>query len=208
MTLWIEVEKNVSRQHKNRHFCFSFCWRQVLFRSQFLTFHPAFSINIPLLGNHAVQGPPCGGSSRGQGRLCLPPSEWREGFREVSFSRQLKTPDGIARRVPGVWVLSFPKYFNCCPAFLNTLKFSSPSGVHCIFMSRKGNSSFVIVLTLSSFAWGGGFSSGFQISAVNWRVFAKVSFARRLKTPDGIARRVPGVWVLSFPKYFNCCFVP
>ena len=35
-------------------------------------------------------------------------------FREVSYARWLRNPDGIARRVPGVWVLPFPTYFNIC----------------------------------------------------------------------------------------------
>ena len=32
----------------------------------------------------------------------------------------------------------------------------------------------------------------------------KVSFTRRFRGPDGIAYRVPGVWVLPFLKYLNC----
>ena len=36
------------------------------------------------------------------------PSECMEGFLEVSLARRFRTPEGIARRVPGVWVLSFP----------------------------------------------------------------------------------------------------
>ena len=36
------------------------------------------------------------------------------------------------------------------------------------------------------------------------RFFAKVSFARLFKTPDGIVCRVPGVWLLPIPTYFSC----
>ena len=53
------------------------------------------------------------------------------------------TPDGIARRVPGVWVLSFPKYFNCCPFLPNTLNCRPPSGDKLIFISLNGNLLFV-----------------------------------------------------------------
>ena len=34
------------------------------------------------------------------------------GLREVSFTRQFMTPDGISRKVPGVWVLPLLTYFN------------------------------------------------------------------------------------------------
>ena len=43
------------------------------------------------------------------------PSQWREFFCEVILARQFTTPDEIARRVPGAWVLSFQMYFNCSP---------------------------------------------------------------------------------------------
>ena len=90
-------------------------------------------------------------------------------FLEVSFSRRLKTPEGIARRVPGVWVLSLPTYFNCCPFFLKTPNCRSPSGYQLIFISKKGNSSSVMIWTGSSFLGVGGFASSVHISAVNFR---------------------------------------
>ena len=66
-------------------------------------------------------------------------------FCYVSLARRFKTPEGIVRRVPGVWVISLPTYFNCCPFLLNTLNFSSPSGDRLIFMSINGNSLFVTI---------------------------------------------------------------
>ena len=50
-------------QQKSWHFCFSFCWRLVLFKYQFS--HTAYSINISLSGNEEVHGPPGGEPSRG-----------------------------------------------------------------------------------------------------------------------------------------------
>ena len=43
-----------------------------------------------------------------------------DGFPEVSFARRFRNLEGIARIVPGVWVLSLPTYFNCCPFPLKT----------------------------------------------------------------------------------------
>ena len=80
-----------------------------------------------------------------------------EGVHEVCFARWFRNTEGIARRVPGVWVHSFPTYFNCCTFFLNTLNCRSPSGDQLIFISRNGNSSFVTIWTLSSFAGEGEF---------------------------------------------------
>ena len=92
-----------------------------------------------------------------------------DGFLEVSFARRLKTPEGIARKVPGVWVLSLPTYFNCWPFFLNTRNCRFPSGDQLIFISKKGNSSFATAWTRSSFLGVGGFAPSVQISAVNFR---------------------------------------
>ena len=63
----------MSKQRKNRHICFSFCWRQVIFCCQYPFFYPVFSINLPFLVNQEVWGPPCGERSCGNGRPCLPP---------------------------------------------------------------------------------------------------------------------------------------
>ena len=92
-----------------------------------------------------------------------------EGFLEVSLVRRFRTPEGIARTVPGVWVFSFPTYFNCCPFYLNTPNCRSPSGDQLIFMYRNGNLLFITIWTRSSFAGGGEFSSFIHISAVNCR---------------------------------------
>ena len=97
------------------------------------------------------------------------PSEWMDFFLGVSLSRRLRNPEGIACRVPGVWVLCFPTYFNCCKFFLNTPNFKSPSGNQLIFMSMNGNSLFVTIWTLYSFTGVGEFSSFLHISAVNFR---------------------------------------
>ena len=91
------------------------------------------------------------------------------GFLEVSFARRLKTPEGIARRVPGVWVLSLPMHFNCCPFFLKALNCRSPYWDQLIFISKKGGSSFATIWTRSSFSGVGGFAPSVQISAVNFR---------------------------------------
>ena len=92
-----------------------------------------------------------------------------EDFREAILERQFKIPKGIARRVPGVWVLSFLTYLNCCPFFLNTLNCKSSYGDQLMFMSRNGNSFFVTIWTLSSFTGVGEFSLVVHISAVNFR---------------------------------------
>ena len=90
-------------------------------------------------------------------------------FREVSLARRFGNPEGIARRLPGVWVLSFPTYFNGCPFFLNTLNCKSPAGDLLVFMSRNRNSSFVTIWTLSLFVGVGELSSVVHIYAVNFR---------------------------------------
>ena len=87
------------------------------------------------------------------------------GFLEVSLAKRFRTPKVIAWRVPGVWVLSFQTYFNFCPFFLNTPNRKSPSGDQLIFMSRKGDSSFVASSTLSYCAGIGEFSSVIHIYA-------------------------------------------
>ena len=97
-----------------------------------------------------------------------------EFFCEVILARQFETPEGIVCRVPGVWVLSFTTYFNCCPFLLNMINCKSPSGDQLIFMSRNGNSSFVTIWTLSSFAGVWDFYSVVHISAVNCHCFLKL----------------------------------
>ena len=59
-------------QHKYRHFCFSFCWLQVLFLSQYPFFHLDLSIILPMSGKLEVLGLPRGGRSHGRGRNCPP----------------------------------------------------------------------------------------------------------------------------------------
>ena len=59
-------------------------------------------------------------------------------FLEVRFTKRLRTPKGIAQRIPGVWVLSLPMYFNCCPFYLKNPNCRSPSGEKLIFISKKG----------------------------------------------------------------------
>ena len=87
----------------------------------------------------------------------------------MSLERSFRTPDGIARRVPGVWVLPIPTYFNCCSFFLNRINYRFPYGDQIILISRNGNSSFVTTWTLSYFAGRGRFVSVVHISTVNWR---------------------------------------
>ena len=38
------------------------------------------------------------------------PLRMNQGFIGVSLSRRFRTPEGIARRVPGVWVLMYNNY--------------------------------------------------------------------------------------------------
>ena len=73
----------------------------------------------------------------------------KEGFCEMSFARRFKTPDGIARRVPGVLVLPILTYFKYCPFFLDMLNCRSPSGDQLIFISRNGEGA----CHLSIFLW-------------------------------------------------------
>ena len=90
-------------------------------------------------------------------------------LREVIFSRQFRTPDGIACRVPVVWVLHLPMYLNCCLFFLYTKNSKSPLEDQIIFISRKVNFSFAIILTLSFSAEGGRSISFVHVYAVNCR---------------------------------------
>ena len=73
------------------------------------------------------------------------PLRMKGGFCEVSFARQLRNPDGIVRRVLGVWVLYFLTYFICCPFSLKTLNCRSPYWDQLIFMPRNGNSLFITI---------------------------------------------------------------
>ena len=103
------------------------------------------------------------------GYILSTPSEWIRGFLEVSLARRFRTPEGIARRVPGVWVIYFLTYFSYCPFFLNTPNYRSPSADQLIFMSRNGNSLSVTIWTLSYFAGVGDLPSVVYIYAVNLR---------------------------------------
>ena len=92
-----------------------------------------------------------------------------EGFLKVSFARQIRTPEGIAQRVLGVWVISYTTYFNCCSFSLTNPNFRSPLDNQLIFMSNNWNSLFVTIWTRSSFAGDGKFSFFVHIYTVNWR---------------------------------------
>ena len=59
-----------------------------------------------------MQGPPRGGSLHDWGRFFLPLQNEKKIFLKVSFERRFKTPDGIAHRVPGMWVLPILDYLN------------------------------------------------------------------------------------------------
>ena len=75
---------------------------------------------------------------------------------EVSFSVRFMTSNGIVHRIPGVWVLLLPTYFNCCPFFLNNPNYRTPSGDHLICISRKGGLSSDKILNFSYSQRGGG----------------------------------------------------
>ena len=79
------------------------------------------------------------------GQILSIPSEWMEGFREVSLARRCSNTEGIMRKVTGVRIISFPTYFNCCPFFLKILDCKSPSGDQLIFMSWNVKFSFVTI---------------------------------------------------------------
>ena len=94
----------------------------------------------PIVGKlGGARPPPCGERFAWPGLIFSTPSELIEGFLYVILASQFRTPEEIASRLPGVWVISFLSYFNCCPFFLNTPNFKSPSGDQLIFMSRNGN---------------------------------------------------------------------
>ena len=67
-------------------------------------------------------------------------SAWMDGFLEMSFAKWLRTPEGIARRVLDLWVLSLLTYFNYWTFFLKTPNCRSPSGEQLTFISKNGNS--------------------------------------------------------------------
>ena len=85
------------------------------------------------------------------------------------FYRRLENCDGIVRRVQGVWVLLFPKYFNGCNLFLKIKNWRSPSGYHIMFMSRKGDILSAQVWTLLLFLEWGIFYLFVHISTIKWR---------------------------------------
>ena len=155
-------------KHKSRYLCFSFCWRQVLFPSQYSSSHP----DLPQF-SHWRENRRC--KARLMEIICMvevdfsAPTEWKEVFRKVSVAIQFRTPDGITCWSPGVWVLPIPMYFNCCHFFLNMMNCRPPFRDLLIFTTRNGNLLFITAWTLSSFAGRGGFVSFVHISAENWR---------------------------------------
>ena len=73
------------------------------------------------------------------------PFGFKTGFARGDFSRRFRTPNGITRRVLGVWVLPFLMHFNCCHLFQNTTSCRSLVGEKLTFMSRNGNLSFTMI---------------------------------------------------------------
>ena len=69
---------------------------------------------------------------------------WKGGFR---------TPKGIAHMLPGVWVLSFPMYFNCCHFILNTENGRSPSRDQLIFWSSMKLWLLILEICQYPFIW-------------------------------------------------------
>ena len=73
----------MSKQHKNRHFCFSLRWRLVPYFSP--TYNPVFPLILPLLGKQRALNPPCGERSRGPGKSSPPlPLGWTASLSWVS----------------------------------------------------------------------------------------------------------------------------
>ena len=105
------------------------------------------------------------------------PFRMENGFARGDFSRKFRTPNRITRRVPVAWVLPLPTYFNCCPFFPNTLNCNPLSGDQLIFISRKSNFSFAMVLTLSYFSERGRSVSFFHVSAVNFKFWLPVALS-------------------------------
>ena len=158
----------MSTQHKNRHFCSFFRWSLAPFH--YPPSYPAFSLNLSLLGKQEALGLSCGEHLHGQGKSYLPLQHGcMDGCIEVSLARRFRTLEGISRRVPGVWILSCPTYFNCCPFPLKTPNCRPPSGDHIILMSINRNALVVTIWTRSSFAGVGDFTLFVHISAVNCR---------------------------------------
>ena len=93
-------KSNFNMQRKNRFFFFlltsgSFSLSKTIFHPYLYTIHP-------LLVKLKV--------------LC-PPHGWHlhDCLSEVGFYRKFRNPGGIARRVPGVWVIPLLTYFIYCP---------------------------------------------------------------------------------------------
>ena len=140
-----------------------------------------FVLGIQLLILHFPKISHCQGISRCEARFAegvrvvgvefVYPLRMKGGLRELILERQFMTPEGIACRLLGVWVISFTMYFNCFPFLLNTLNYRSPSGYQIIFMSRNRNLLFVTTWTLSSFVGREEVDSVVHISALNCRCF-------------------------------------
>ena len=129
-------KNNVSMQHKNRHLYIfllvsgTFSLKISIFL--YLPFH-----NSTIFRGVVVAGPASRRVFTWLGGVLSTLSEWKMGLREVVFSRQFRTPDEIARRLSGVWLLDLPKYFNLFSFFLNTSNYMSPWGGN--YFSHLGN---------------------------------------------------------------------
>ena len=93
----------------------------------------------------------------------------KRGFSWDEFARPFSNIDGIACRVPGVWILTLPTYFNLCPFILNNPNCRSPTRYQLIFIHKNGNFSFVTIWAFSFFAKRGRLISFVHIYTVNWR---------------------------------------
>ena len=135
-------KNNVIMQHKNRHFCFSFCLPQGLFFFVKVRFSSWNFHNCPIVRWIGGDRPDFRRVFVWSGYTLSTLSEWKLGFRKVSFAWRFRTADGIARRIPNVWVLPLPTHFNWFSWFIKTPNYRSPSRDQLVFISRKVNSSW------------------------------------------------------------------
>ena len=154
-------------QHKIRHFCFSFCWRQFIFRSKFPSSHLDFSIILSLSRKKDVQSPPHRGRLHGWGRFCLPLHNKKRVFARWFLQGGFRLLMGSRVRYQVWGYLPFWRTLIAVIFFLNALNFRSPSGDQLLFISKNSNSSFITIWTLSSFANRVRILSFFHFYAVN-----------------------------------------
>ena len=93
------------------------------------------------------------------------------GVQGVSFAIFLRALDGIASRVPVVWMILLLTYFNCYPFLMEIKNHRYSLGGQFILICRKSNLLAAFVLTLYFFSDGGG------VLAINPHFYGKLELA-------------------------------